>query len=300
MYLSMTCLLGRRVIIFMKKLLLKKKSGHGKRVIPGFGISMGVTMTMMSLIILIPMASIVICTTGLSFHEFIEIVTARDVVSGYKVSLSCALIAALINCVFGVILAWVLVRYEFFGKRILDGLVELPFALPTAVAGISLTSLYSDKGWIGSIFANAGIKIAYTKIGITIAMIFIGIPFVVRTIQPVLEKLDKQYEEASYMLGASGTRTFLKVVFPEILPAMLTGFGLALARGIGEYGSVVFIAGNIPYKTQIAPLLIMSKLEQFKYTDATAIALVLLLISFSVLLLNNVVQLYMNKITNNN
>jgi sulfate transport system permease protein len=181
----------------------------------------------------------------------------------------------------------------------LDGLIELPFALPTAVAGISLTYLYSDKGWIGSIFAKVGIKIAYTKIGIIVAMIFIGIPFVVRAIQPVLQKLDKQYEEAAAMLGASGSRTFFKVIFPEIFPAMLTGFGLALARGIGEYGSVVFIAGNIPYETQIAPLLIMTKLEQYKYTDATAIALVMLLAAFLILLLINMIQSYANKITGN-
>lgn len=280
----------------MKNLLTNK---NRRRVIPGFGISMGVTLAMLSLIVLIPMASLVIYTSKLDLQDFIKIVTAKDVISSYKVSLSSALIAASINCVFGVMLAWVLVRYEFPGKRILDGLIELPFALPTAVAGISLTSLYSDKGWIGSIFAQAGIKIAYTKIGIVIAMIFIGIPFVVRAIQPVLEKLDSQYEEASYMLGASRRRTFFKVIFPEIFPAMLTGFGLALARGIGEYGSVVFIAGNIPYKTQIAPLLIMSKLEQFNYKEATAIALVLLIFSFILLFLNNAIQVYMNKITSN-
>lgn len=286
-------------------MILKKNHNLGarvarkKRVIPGFGISMGVTLTLLSLIILIPMASIILTASGLSFDEFIEVVTAKDVMSGYMVSFTCAFIAALINCVIGVILAWVLVRYDFPMKRVLDGLIELPFALPTAVAGIALTSLYSDKGWIGSIFADMGIKIAYTKVGITIAMIFIGIPFVVRAIQPVLEKLDKQYEEAALMLGASGKKTFLKVIFPEIFPAMLTGFGLALARGIGEYGSVVFIAGNIPYETQIAPLLIMSKLEQFKYSDATAIALVLLVISFTLLLINNAIQIYISKYTTN-
>jgi sulfate transport system permease protein len=286
-------------MIFRTKNNLGVSTARKKRVIPGFGISMGVTLTLLSLIILIPMASIILTASGLKFDEFIKVVTAKDVMSGYVVSFTCALIAALINCVIGVILAWVLVRYDFPFKRVLDGLIELPFALPTAVAGIALTSLYSDKGWIGSIFANMGIKIAYTKIGITIAMIFIGIPFVVRAIQPVLEKLDKQYEEAALMLGASGRRTFVKVVFPEIFPAMLTGFGLALARGIGEYGSVVFIAGNIPYKTQIAPLLIMSKLEQFKYSDATAIALVLLVISFTLLLINNAIQIYISKYTTN-
>lgn len=275
---------------------IKKRA---KRVIPGFGISMGVTITMLSFIVLIPMASLILVSSQINISQFIKIITSKEVLSSYEVSLTCALIATVINCIFGVILSWVLVRYEFPGKRILDGLIELPFALPTAVAGISLTSLYSDKGWIGSIFDKFGIKIAYTRIGIVIAMVFIGIPFVVRAIQPVLEKLDKEYEEAAFMLGASGTRTFFKVLFPEILPAMLTGFGLALARGIGEYGSVVFIAGNIPYKTQIAPLLIMSKLEQYNYSEATVIALVLLVFSFILLLINNAIQVYMNKITSN-
>lgn len=275
----------------------KLKRIKRRRVIPGFPLSMGITLAMVSMIVLIPMASIIVCASDLSIQEFIQIVTAKDVVSGYAVSFSCALIAAVINCIFGVILAWVLVRYEFPGKRILDGLIELPFALPTAVAGISLTALYSDQGWIGSIFAKFGIKIAYTKVGITIAMIFIGIPFVVRAIQPVLEKFDKQYEEAAAMLGANGSKTFFQVIFPEILPAMLTGFGLALARGIGEYGSVVFIAGNIPYKTQIAPLLIMSKLEQLKYADATAIALVMLVVSFLILLMLNIIQVHSTKRT---
>jgi sulfate transport system permease protein len=277
---------------------IKMRKNQSVRVIPGFGISMGVTLTLLSLIVLIPMASIIISTAGLSFKDFIRIVTSKEILCGYKVSFLCAFIAAIVNSFFGVILAWVLVRYSFKGKRILDGLIELPFALPTAVAGIALTSLYSDKGLIGGMFDKIGIKIAYTKIGITLAMIFIGIPFVVRAIQPVLEKLDKQYEEAAAMLGASKRRTFFQVVLPEIFPAMLTGFGLALARGIGEYGSVVFIAGNIPYKTQIAPLIIMSKLEQFKYEDATAIALVMLLASFIILLFINIIQTYRARLTN--
>lgn len=278
-----------------RKIKMRKQN---KRVIPGFGISMGVTLTILSLIVLIPMGSIIIFTSGLSFGEFIEIISAKDIVSGYKVSFLCAFIAALINAIFGMLLAWVLVRYEFPGKRFLDGLIELPFALPTAVAGISLTALYSDKGWIGSLFAKIGIEIAYTRIGIVIAMVFIGIPFVVRAIQPVLEKLDPQYEEAAAMLGSSERRIFFKVIFPEIFPAMLTGFGLALARGIGEYGSVVFIAGNIPYETQIAPLLIMTKLEQFKYKDATAIALVMLIAAFLILFAINIIQSYVNRKTN--
>lgn len=273
----------------------KVKNKKGVRVIPGFGFSMGVTLFMLSVLVLIPLASIFFSTARLDFHEFIDIVTSRQIVSGYIVSLSCSFIAALINVVFGLMLAWVIVRYEFPGRRLMDGLIELPFALPTAVAGISLTYLYSDQGWIGSIFATAGIKIAYTRIGITIAMVFVGIPFVVRSLQPVLEKLDRQYEEAAMMLGAGRAYTFFRVILPELFPALLAGFGLAFARGIGEYGSVVFIAGNIPNKTQIAPLLIMSKLEQYKYADATACALVLLLISFLLMLLINSIQLHMQK-----
>lgn len=281
----------------MEKISVSIKRKSGKRIIPGFGLSMGITISMLSLIILIPVVSIVICASNLSLKEFLEVITSRAVVSGYKVSFGCAFIAAVVNSIFGIVLAWVLVRYDFSGKRLLDGLIELPFALPTAVAGIALTSLYSNEGWIGSVFSKFGIQIAYTKIGIIVAMVFIGIPFVVRSIQPVLEKLDKQYEEAAAMLGASERRTFFKVIFPEIFPAMLTGFGLALARGIGEYGSVVFIAGNIPYETQIAPLLIVSKLEQLKYTDATAIALVILAASFSILFIINIIQSLVNKRT---
>ena len=198
--------------------------------------------------------------------------------------------------VFGVLLAWVLTRYKFPGRRILDGLIELPFALPTAAAGIALTTLYSDRGWIGSLFDKAGVKISYTVIGITIAMIFIGIPFVVRSIQPVLEQLDPQYEEAAVILGAGRARVFFRVIFPEILPAALTGFALAFARSIGEYGSVVFIAGNIPYKTQITPLIIMLKLEQFNYLGATSIALVMIAFSFAVLFGINVLQAKVNRI----
>ena len=279
----------------MEQQIVKVKNERGVRVIPGFGLSLGVTLTMLGTLVLIPLASIVVSACGLGIREFTEVVTSKQIVSGYVVSFSCALFAALINAVFGLMIAWVLVRYQFPGKRLMDGIIELPFALPTAVAGISLTYLYSDKGWIGVAFSKVGIKIAYTRIGITIAMIFIGIPFVVRTVQPVLEKLDRQYEEAAAMLGAGRTYTFFRVVLPEVFPALLAGFGLAFARGIGEYGSVVFIAGNIPYETQIAPLLIMTKLEQYKYADATAIALVLLLVSFMLMFLINSVQIYMQK-----
>lgn len=284
-----------RIRCVMEQQIVKVKNKKGVRVIPGFGLSLGVTLTMLSCLVLIPLASLFLSSGRLGFREFFAVVTGRQIVSGYVVSLSCAFLAAVVNAVFGLILAWVLVRYEFPGKRLMDGLIELPFALPTAVAGISLTFLYSDKGWIGALFDKAGIKIAYTRIGITIAMIFVGIPFVVRSVQPVLEKLDRQYEEAAMTLGAGRTYTFFRVILPELFPALLAGFGLAFARGIGEYGSVVFIAGNIPYKTQIAPLLIMSKLEQYKYGDATAIALVLLLISFILMFFINSAQIYMQR-----
>lgn len=270
--------------------MAKKHKSKKRRVIPGFKLSFGITIALLSIVVLIPLASIVVVSSGIGFEKFISIVTASDVVSGYKVSFLCAFIAAIINCLFGTILAWILVKYDFFGKRLLDGLIELPFAIPTAVAGISLTALYSDNGFIGGFFAKFGIKIAYTKIGIIIAMVFIGIPFVVRTIQPVLEKMDKQYEDAARVLGAGRTTTFFKVILPEIFPSMITGFGLAFARGIGEYGSVVFIAGNIPYETQIIPLLIMNKLEQFDYAGATSIALVMLIASFVILFGINLIQ----------
>lgn len=268
-----------------------------KQVIPGFGISMGVTLTLLSLVVLIPMASLVLNASTMGIHTFLDTVTDKRIVSGYVVSFSCSLIAAIINAVFGVILAWVLVRYEFPFKRLIDGLIELPFALPTAVAGIALTTLYSDRGMIGKLLGVLGIKVSYTKLGIIVAMVFIGIPFVVRTIQPVLEDLDPQYEEAANVLGASKAKIFFRIVFPEIRPALLTGFGLAFARAVGEYGSVVFIAGNIPFKTEIAPLLIMSKLEQFNYDGANAIALVMLAVSFIILFAINSVQVYANKFT---
>ncbi len=273
------------------------KRSRKKKVIPGFGISMGVTLTLLSLIVLIPMASLVINASQVGLSTFWETVTNKRVLSGYCVSLLCSLTAAVINAVFGVILAWVLVRYEFPFKRFIDGLIELPFALPTAVAGIALTNLYSDKGMIGHFLGRFGIKVSYTRTGIIIAMIFIGIPFVVRTIQPVLEDLDSQYEEAANVLGASRARIFFRIIFPEIRPALLTGFGLAFARALGEYGSVVFIAGNMPFKTEIAPLLIMGKLEQFDYNGANAIALVMLAFAFLILFAINSLQIYYNKFT---
>ena len=271
---------------------MKQKS---KRVIPGFGISMGVTLTILSIVVLIPLASLVVYTAQLSPSEIIETLTRPRVLASFRVSLLTAFIASAINAVMGVILAWVLVRYKFPLKRILDGMIELPFALPTAVAGIALTSLTADTGLIGKFFARFGIHIAYTKIGITVALVFIGIPFVVRTVQPVLEKLDPSYEEAAGVLGASRTKIFWSVIFPEIRPAVITGFGLAFGRCLGEYGSVVFIAGNQPFKTEITPLIIMSELQEYDYASATAIALVMLIVAFLILFLSNWVQVRSSK-----
>lgn len=264
--------------------------------IPGFGISLGVTLSILSLVVLIPLASLVVYTAKLSPAEIWETITRPRVLASFRVSFFTALIASAVNAVMGVILAWVLVRYQFPLKRVLDGMIELPFALPTAVAGIALTSLTADTGMIGKFFARFGIQIAYTKVGITVAMIFVGIPFVVRSVQPVLEKLDLSYEEAAGVLGASRTKIFWKVIFPEIRPAMLTGFGLAFGRCIGEYGSVVFIAGNQPFQTEITPLIIMSKLQEFDYPSATAIALVMLIVAFFILFLTNLVQAHSAKI----
>lgn len=267
-----------------------------KRVIPGFRLTMGFSLVYLSLIVLIPLSTLVIKSGGMGIDKFFSTVSNSRIVHGYLVSFGTAFIAAIINSIFGLILAWVLVRYEFPFKRFLDGIIDLPFALPTAVAGISLTTLYSENGWIGKTLYSLGIKSSFSIFGIIVALTFIGIPFVVRTIQPVLEDLDNQYEEAAMMLGASRIRTFFKVILPEIASPLLTGFGLAFARGIGEYGSVVFIAGNIPMKTEIAPLLIMSKLEQYDYSSATAIALVMLCSSFLILFAINAIQLYNNKL----
>jgi sulfate transport system permease protein len=267
-----------------------------KRVIPGFGLSMGVTITLLGLIVLIPLASLVIYTAQMNFSDIIETITRPRVLASYKVSFLTAFIASAINAVMGVILAWVLVKYDFPGKKLLDGMIELPFALPTAVAGIALTSLTTNNGLVGKYFAKIGINIAYTRIGITVALVFIGIPFVVRAVQPVLEKLDPTYEEAAGVMGASKWTIFWKVIFPEIRPAILTGFGLAFGRCLGEYGSVVFIAGNKPYETEITPLIIMSELQEYDYASATAIALVMLIVAFAILFAMNLVQARNSKI----
>jgi sulfate transport system permease protein len=266
-----------------------------RSILPGFGISMGFTMLYLSLIVLIPLSGILFKTLGLSFSDFWAIVTDDRVVASYKLSFGASLIGALINMVFGFIVAWVLVRYQFPGKRIIDALVDLPFALPTAVAGIALTQIYSVNGWIGKLVEPLGLKIAYTPLGIIIALTFIGLPFVVRTVQPILQELDKEVEEAAVSLGAHRLKIFIRIIFPEIFPALITGTAIAFARGLGEYGSVVFISGNMPFKTEITPLLIMTKLEQFDYAGATAIALVMLIFSFAMMLIVNLLQWRSNR-----
>ena len=253
---------------------------------------MGIVITVLSLLILIPLASVLVYALKLSPAEFFSLVTKPNVLHAFRTSILCSLAAALVNCVFGVIVAWVLVRYDFPGKRLLDGCIELPFALPTAVAGITLSKLYSENGFLGKPLAKLGIKVSYTHLGLIIALVFIGIPFVIRAVQPVLEKLDHQYEEASFMLGANRWQTFYKVIFPEIRPAILTGFGLAFARGIGEYGSVIYISGNSAREqTQVVSYVIMQKLGYIDYASATAIALVMLIFSFVILLGVNIVQM---------
>lgn len=277
---------------------MKKKNAR-KRIIPGFGLSLGITLAYLGFIVIIPLCSLVIFTAGISPSDFWETVTRPRVLASYAVSFQTALIAALIDAVMGVVIAWVLVRYDFPGKKIMNGIIELPFALPTAVAGISLTHLTTNNGWVGKIFHDLfGIDIAYTKIGITVALVFIGIPFVVRAVEPVLEKLDISYEEAADMLGAGKSQTFFHIILPEIAPALVSGFALSFARGLGEYGSVVFIAGNQPYETEIVPLMILSELQEYDYVSATSIALVMLVTAFLILLLNSYIQSRSTKITN--
>ena len=277
---------------------VKLKKAKKTRVIPGFKLTMGITVTMLSLIVLIPLASVMVYSLKLPPSEFIKLITKQNVVYAFTTSIVCSFIAAVINVIFGVILAWTLVKYDFPGKRILDGFIELPFALPTAVAGITLSKMYSDTGILGKPLAAIGIKVSYTHLGIIVALIFIGIPFVVRNVQPVLEKLDGQYEEAAYILGASPSKTFFKVILPEISPALLTGFGLAFARGIGEYGSVIYISGNSAKEhTQVVSYVIMQKLNYIDYSSATAIALVMLIISFLILLIINIIQMRVAKRT---
>jgi len=261
-----------------------------KHVLPGFGLTLGFTLLYLSLIVLIPLSTTFLKTAALGWDTFWQIVTEPRVLASYRLSFGASLIAALVNAVFGLLVAWVLVRYQFVGKRVIDSLVDLPFALPTAVAGIALTAVYAPSGWIGGLLEPSGIKVAFTPLGVLVALIFIGLPFVVRTVQPVLDDLEPEIEEAAFSLGASRLQTFRRVLLPAIWPALLTGFALAFARAIGEYGSVIFIAGNLPMVTEIAPLLIITKLEQYNYAAATAIAVVMLLISFTLLLLINLLQ----------
>ena len=259
-------------------------------VLPGFGLALGFTMLYLSLVVLTPLSAAFIKTASLTWEAFWSTVTAPRVVASYRLTFGASLIAALINAAFGLLVAWVLVRYRFPGKRLIDAMVDLPFALPTAVAGIALTALYASNGWIGRVLEPLGIKVAFTPLGVMVALTFIGLPFVVRTVQPVLEDLEPELEEAAATLGATRWQTFVRVIVPTITPALLTGFALAFARAIGEYGSVIFIAGNMPMVSEITPLLIITKLEQYDYAGATALAVVMLVISFSLLLLINVLQ----------
>ena len=259
-------------------------------VLPGFHLALGYTIGYLSLIVLIPLSAVLLKTMTLTFEQFWTIVSAPRVVASFKLSFGAALIAAAINAVFGLMLAWCLVRYRFPGKKLIDALVDLPFALPTAVAGIALTALYAPNGWIGSILEPHGIKVAFTPTGVLVALIFIGLPFVVRTVQPILEDLETELEEAAASLGAQRWQTFRLVLLPILTPALLTGFALAFARAVGEYGSVIFIAGNMPMVSEIAPLMIITKLEQYDYVGATAIALAMLVLSFALLLAINALQ----------
>ncbi len=266
------------------------KKRKPKNVLPGFNLSLGYTILYLSLIVLIPLSAAFIKTTELSFTEFWDVVTTPRVVASYKLTFGASLIGASINAVFGLLTAWVLVRYTFPGKRVVDALVDLPFALPTAVAGIALTAIFAGNGWIGSWLEPLGIKVAFTPLGVVVALTFIGLPFVVRTVQPVLEDLEAEAEEAAASLGANRWQTFSRIILPALLPALLTGFALAFARAIGEYGSVIFIAGNMPMVSEITPLIIITKLEQYDYAGATAVAVVMLVISFILLLAINGLQ----------
>ncbi|MCB5203105.1 sulfate ABC transporter permease subunit CysT [Neorhizobium sp. T786] len=259
-------------------------------IIPGFGMTLGFSLAYLSLIILIPIAGLIWRSASLGWSGFFSVLADTRTQDALFISFGTAFVAALINAIFGVIVAWILVRYEFPGRRLIDAMVDLPFALPTAVAGIALATLYAPKGWIGSLFMPFDLRIAFTPLGIIVALVFIGLPFVVRTVQPVMEEIDREVEEAAATLGANRFQTITRVLLPGLMPAILTGFALAFARGVGEYGSVIFIAGNIPYVSEIAPLLIVIRLEEFNYAGATAIATIMLLISFTMLLVINLIQ----------
>jgi sulfate transport system permease protein len=265
------------------------------RVLPGFGLSLGFTLAYLSLIVLIPLSAVFIKAAGMTGEAFWQAIASPRVVASYKLTFGAALLAASINAVFGLVLAWGLVRYTFPAKKLVDALIDLPFALPTAVAGISLTALYAKNGWLGQFLEPLGIKIAFGPAGVLVALVFIGLPFIVRTVQPILEDLDAEFEEAAASLGATRGQTFRRVVFPTLLPALMTGFALAFARAVGEYGSVIFIAGNIPMVSEITPLMIITKLEQYDYHGATAIASVMLIVSFTLLLVINGLQAWTAK-----
>ena len=268
-----------------------------RRVLPGFGLTLGYTLFYLSVIVLIPLSALVFTSFSLSWEQFWSAVASPRVLASYRLTFGASFLAALVNLVFGLLIAWVLVRYRFPGKRIVDALVDLPFALPTAVAGIALTSLLADNGWVGSLLAPLGIHLASKPAGIVVALIFISLPFVVRTVQPVLEDTERELEEAATSLGATRWQVFTKVLLPSIAPALLTGFAMAFARAVGEYGSVIFIAGNMPMVSEITPLIIIGKLEQYDYAGATAVAVVMLVISFILLLVINALQTWQRKTT---
>ncbi len=270
--------------------MIKIRSLKSPSIIPGFGVTLGFTIAYLALVVLIPLSGLFFSAATVSWSEFWQSITAERVLHAYKISFGISLLAALVNLVFGLILAWVLARYNFFGKRIVDAMVDLPFALPTAVAGIALTALYAPQGWIGQYLAMLGIQVAFTPLGILIALVFVGLPFVVRTVEPILQDMERELEEAAASLGANRLQTFCKIIFPSILPALLTGFAMSFARGLGEYGSVIFIAGNIPKVSEIVPLLISIKLEQYDIAGATAIASVMLIASFILLFIINWLQ----------
>ncbi|WP_290869596.1 sulfate ABC transporter permease subunit CysT [Aquabacterium sp.] len=276
--------------MFLSRTLLRRRS-----VLPGFDLALGLTLLYISLIVLIPLSAAFLRTTELTWPQFVETVTSPRVVASYKLTFGSSLAASVVNAVFGLLVAWVLVRYSFPGKRIVDALVDLPFALPTAVAGIALTGLYAGNGWIGQYLEPLGLKVAFSPNGVFVAMTFIGLPFVVRTVQPILEDVSAELEEAAATLGASRWQTFSKVIFPILMPALITGFSLAFARALGEYGSIIFIAGNMPMISEITPLLIITKLEQYDYAGATAIAVVMLVMSFVLLLAINALQSWARK-----
>lgn len=269
---------------------LRRPGWRAPSVLPGFGLTFGFTLVWLSLIVLIPLATIFLRSAGMGWAAFVEVGFSERAIAAYRLSFGTAAAAGLVNAVFGLLVAWVLVRYAFPGKRVVSAIVDLPFALPTAVAGIALTAIYAPGGWLGQYLDPLGIKVAFTPLGITVALVFIGLPFVVRSVEPVLADLGKDVEEAGATLGASRFDTFVRVIFPAIAPALVTGFALAFARGVGEYGSVIFISGNMPGKTEIAPLLIVTQLEQYAYEGATAIATVMMLVSFSVLFALNLAQ----------